>query len=309
MIRTIKKTLMIVLMAILVLGVGNNVQAKTDTLGQVKSVKTKCNYRYYKGIVSAKDMRYKKIKYKYGIKASWKKVKNAKGYEIYVYGVASKKWRKVKSTKSTSYVFTNLLWKDKVKFKVRAYKKVNNEKIYGKWSKSKTIKAPETMTKITNGGHAKQKYYDRYAAEQAFQLQNEYRKKVGEKPIVWSDVLYEICKVRAKEIAKDFSHDNFENTATKILKNKYGLTDLWVEARKEDGIVYHKQVVGGENIALGYTSYKSVMEGWKSSPGHYRNLTSEEYDDGAIANFVIGGRTYWVSIFGGGNLDEIIKNK
>lgn len=309
MIRTIKKTLMIVLMAILVLGVGNNVQAKTDTLGQVKSVKTKCNYRYYKGIVSAKDMRYKKIKYKYGIKAFWKKVKNAKGYEIYVYGVASKKWRKVKSTKSTSYVFTNLLWKDKVKFKVRAYKKVNNEKIYGKWSKSKTIKAPETMTRITNGGHAKQKYYDRYAAEQAFQLQNEYRKKVGEKPIVWSDALYEICKVRAKEIAKDFSHDKFENTATKILKNKYGVEDLWIEVGGKDNITYHKQLVGGENIALGYTSYKSVMEGWKSSPGHYRNLTSEEYDDGAIACFVIGGRTYWVSIFGSGNLDEIIKNK
>ena len=65
MIRNIKKTLMIVLMAFFVLGVGINVQAKADTLGQVKSVKTKGNYRYYKGIVSAKDMRYRKIKYKY----------------------------------------------------------------------------------------------------------------------------------------------------------------------------------------------------------------------------------------------------
>ena len=102
MIRNIKKTLMIVLMAFFVLGVGINVQAKADTLGQVKSVKTKGNYRYYKGIVSAKDMRYRKIKYKYGIKASWKKVKNASGYEIYAYGVASKKWRKVKSKKGTS---------------------------------------------------------------------------------------------------------------------------------------------------------------------------------------------------------------
>lgn len=299
---------MIVLMAVLVLGVGTGVQAKADTLGQVKSVKTKGNYRYYKGIVSAKDMHYKKIKYKYGIKASWKKVKNASGYEIYAYGVASKKWRKVKSTKGASYVFTNLLGKDKIKIKIRAFKKVNNEKIYGKWSKKKSIKTSETMTKITNGGHIKKKYYDRYAAEQAFQLQNEYRKQVGEKPIVWSDALYEICRVRAKEITKDFSHDKFETTSTKILKNKYGVEDLWIEVGGKDNITYHKQIVGGENIALGYTSYKSVMEGWKSSPGHYRNLTSEEYDDGAIACFVIGGRTYWVSIFGSGNLDEIIKN-
>lgn len=309
MIRNIKKTLMIVLMAVFVLGVGINVQAKADTLGQVKSVKTKGNYRYYEGIVSAKDMRYRKIKYKYGIKASWKKVKNASGYEIYAYGVASKKWRKVKSTKGTSYVFTNLLGKDKIKIKIRAFKKVNNEKTYGKWSKNKSIKTSETMTKITNGGHTKQKYYERYAAEQAFQLQNEYRKQVGEKPIVWSEALYEICKVRAKEIAKDFSHDKFIETSTDILKNRYGLNDDGIPYESDDGYTYYHMYANAENIAMGYTTYKSVMEGWKSSPGHYRNLKDSEHRAGAIACYAIGGRTYWTAIFGGVDLDEYIKNK
>ena len=298
---------MIVAMAVLVLGIGTNVQAKADTLGQVKSVKAKSNYRYYKGIASAKDMRYKKIKYKYGIKASWKKVKNASGYEIYVYGVASKKWRKVKSTKKTSYVFTNLLWKDKVKFKIRAYKKVNNEKIYGKWSKSKTIKAPETMTKITNGGHAKQKYHDRYAAEQAFQLQNEYRKQAGEKPLVWSDVLYEISKARAKELVNDFSHNKFISTSTELLEKKYGLKDGGIPYEGDDGYIHYHMYANAENIAMGYYTYKSAMEGWKSSPGHYRNIIDEEHRSGAIACYKQGGNTYWVAIFGGVDLGKEIK--
>ena len=140
MIKKLKRTLIVVGMFVLMMEIGTNIQVKADTLGQVKSIKTKTNYKYYKGIVSAKDMRKKKIKYKYGIKASWKKVKNANGYEIYVYGVASKKWRKIKDTKKTSYVFTNLLEKDKFKFKVRAYRKINGERVYGNWSKKKTIK-------------------------------------------------------------------------------------------------------------------------------------------------------------------------
>ena len=182
-------------MFVLMMGIGTNIQVKADTLGQVKSIKTKTNYKYYKGIVSAKDMRKKKIKYKYGIKASWKKVKNANGYEIYVYGVASKKWRKIKDTKKTSYVFTNLLEKDKFKFKVRAYRKINGEKVYGNWSKKRTIKTNSALYKINNNYKLPGKYYDRYAAEQAFVLQNEYRKSAGKQSIVWSDVLYEITTI------------------------------------------------------------------------------------------------------------------
>ena len=105
MIKKLKRTLMIVGMFVLMMGIGTNIQVKADTLGQVKSIKTKTNYKYYKGIVSAKDMRKKKIKYKYGIKASWKKVKNANGYDIYAYGVASKKWRKIKDTKMYSPIY------------------------------------------------------------------------------------------------------------------------------------------------------------------------------------------------------------
>lgn len=277
-------------------------------LGKVKSVNTKTHYKTYKGITSALDMKYHNIKYKYGIKASWKKVKNASGYEIYVYGTGSKKWRLVKDTKKTNYTFTNLLKKDQFNFKIRAYKKVNGQKVYGDWSKSKKVKATTGMTKITKGGHRKQIYFDRYAAEQAFELQNKYRKAKGVKPLVWSEALYEICKARCKEIQVDYSHDNFIDTSERILTEKYGLTQLEYEYEDEDGFIRCIPYAGGENIYKNIYTYKDAMEGWKSSAGHYRNLLKDKFDDGAIACYVKNGRSYWVAIFGGGNLDEIVKD-
>ena len=307
MIKKLKRTLIIVGIFVLMMGIGTNIQVKADTLGQVKSIKTKTNYKYYKGIVSAKDMRKKKVKYKYGIKASWKKVKNANGYEIYFYGVASKKWRKIKDTKKTSYVFTNLLEKDKFKFKVRAYRKINGERVYGNWSKKKTIKTNSALYKINNNFKLPGKYYDRYAAEQAFVLQNEYRKSAGKQSIVWSDVLYEICKVRAKELVNDFSHNKFISTSTELLEKKYGLKDGGIPYEGDDGYIHYHMYANAENIAMGYYTYKSAMEGWKSSPGHYRNLIDEEHRAGAIACYKQGGKTYWVAIFGGVDLDKEIK--
>ncbi len=116
------KILIPVIMSVVIIG-STPVNASTDSIGRVSSVKVKNDDRTYKGIIKSKPIKYGKVKYKFGIKASWKKVKYANGYEIYAYGVASKKWRKVKNTKKTSFVFTNLLGKDKFKFKVRAYKK------------------------------------------------------------------------------------------------------------------------------------------------------------------------------------------
>ena len=50
-------------MFVLMMGIGTNIQVKADTLGQVKSIKTKTNYKYYKGIVSAKYMKGEECKW------------------------------------------------------------------------------------------------------------------------------------------------------------------------------------------------------------------------------------------------------
>lgn len=304
----ITKNCVLTMLLVMVLTIGvMPTSVNAARLGKVKSVSTKTQYKTYKGITSALDMKYHKIKYKYGIKASWKKVKNASGYEIYAYGTGSKKWRLVKDTKKNSYTFTNLLKKDQFKIKIRAYKKVDGQKIYGDWSKSKKVKATEWLTKKSKGGHKKEIYFDRYAAEQAFELQNKYRQAKGIKPLVWSEALYEICKARCKEIQVDYSHDKFIDTSERILTEKYGLTQLDYEYEDEDGGIDCVPYAGGENIAMNMNTYKEVMEAWKASSGHYRNLLKDKFVGGAIACYVKDGRTYWVAVFGGADLDKIIK--
>lgn len=55
------------------------------------------------------------------IKLKWKKSNNAKGYYIYQY--KNKKWKKIKTTKSTHYTVKNLTKNKKYKFKIVPYNK------------------------------------------------------------------------------------------------------------------------------------------------------------------------------------------
>lgn len=75
-------------------------------------------------------------------KVSWKKVKKAKGYQIKVSN--NKKFKKSKVVnikKNTSKAkIKNLKTNTKYFVKVRAYTKVGKKKVYGKWSKFKSVK-------------------------------------------------------------------------------------------------------------------------------------------------------------------------
>ena len=70
------------------------------------------------------------------VKLSWKKAKNAKGYQIQQY--KSGKWKTVKKVSKLSYTVSNVK-KGTQKFRVRAYRKYGGKTYYGKWSK--TVKA------------------------------------------------------------------------------------------------------------------------------------------------------------------------
>ena len=77
------------------------------------------------------------------IKVSWKKDKNASGYEITYSTNKSFKGKKtivVKSNKTTSKVVKKLTSKKKYFVKVRSYKQVGKTKTYGAYSKVKTVK-------------------------------------------------------------------------------------------------------------------------------------------------------------------------
>ena len=64
---------------------------------------------------------------------SWNSVSKAKGYRIYVYDAKAKKYTKVTTVKSTavSYKLIGLTPDTEYKYKVRAYKKVNDKTVWG----------------------------------------------------------------------------------------------------------------------------------------------------------------------------------
>ena len=84
----------------------------------------------------------KSVKNKKGKKAviRWKKVKGASGYQI-AYAVNKKfKKKKTKNVTKTTVTLKKLKKKKTYYIKVRAYKKIKGEKVYGKWSNVKKVK-------------------------------------------------------------------------------------------------------------------------------------------------------------------------
>ena len=60
----------------------------------------------------------------------------------------------------------------------------------------------------------------------------------------------------------------------------------------------------GENLALGQTSAKQVIESWKETnepyakQGHRRNMLDPDYNCVGIAAYKINGITFWIQAFG-----------
>ncbi len=80
----------------------------------------------------------------------WKKVKNAKGYQIKI--STSKKFKKSETrtfNKKSSKLNTRLDDNKTYYIKVRAYKKTNGIKKYGKWSKKKSFTIKKKTDKST----------------------------------------------------------------------------------------------------------------------------------------------------------------
>lgn len=66
----------------------------------------------------------------------------------------------------------------------------------------------------------------------------------------------------------------------------------------------------GENIAAGYTSAESVVQGWIDSPGHRANLLNASYTELGVGYFhlspdtgSVNYTTYWTQLFGSGDLN------
>lgn len=118
-------------------------------------------------------------------------------------------------------------------------------------------------------------------------LINQERKAVGLTPLKMDIAnLNAAADVRAKELAKSFSHTRPDGSSCFTILDEEGYEVSWYTV--------------GENIAAGYSDAKSVMEGWMNSPGHRANILNSSYDQVGIGYYYNPSKPYqhyWVQMF------------
>ena len=123
---------------------------------RVRAYKKKKGKNYYgdysSSVVTAtKPDQVKKLKVKgqsdSTISLKWDKVKRATSYKVYVYNESTNKYDFKQSTSKKSITLTGMNPAKNYKIKVRAYKKVDGKKYYGKYSQ--VIEAKTTPSKVT----------------------------------------------------------------------------------------------------------------------------------------------------------------
>ena len=99
------------------------------------------------------------------------------------------------------------------------------------------------------------------AASEVVRLTNSARSKNGYAALVEDGVLSEAAAVRAREIARSFSHTRPSGAS-------------FSSALSESGVSYLR---AGENIASGQKSASEVVNAWMNSPGHRANILNSSY--------------------------------
>ena len=142
----------------------------------------------------------------------------------------------------------------------------------------------ETLNKLNDGSYINHKN----VGKEMLKLVNEERKRVGKKTLKWSNGLYELSKIRAKELGENgnIRYYNSNNEELKHSRDENGTK--WFTVAK--GSSFQGRVLG-ENLA-GYTlprniykvfSEKAIAEQlfnqWKASKGHYANMIDSDYTE------------------------------
>lgn len=119
------------------------------------------------------------------------------------------------------------------------------------------------------------------AASEVVRLTNSARSQNGYAALVEDGVLSEAAAVRAREIARSFSHTRPSGAS-------------FSSALSESGVSYLR---AGENIASGQKSASEVVNAWMNSPGHRANILNSSYSRIGSASVNIDGTLYWVQLF------------
>lgn len=116
---------------------------------------------------------------------------------------------------------------------------------------------------------------------EVYEITNNYRSLVGVSSLTLDSSLVEAASIRAKELSDSFSHTRPNGSSCFTVLSELGIS----------------YGTAGENIAAGYSSSQSVMEGWHSSSGHYQNIISSKFKKIGIGVNIINNQYYWVQIF------------
>lgn len=116
---------------------------------------------------------------------------------------------------------------------------------------------------------------------EVYEITNNYRSLVGVSSLTLDSSLVEAANIRAKELSDSFSHTRPNGSSCFTVLSELGIS----------------YGTAGENIAAGYSSSQSVMEGWRSSSGHYQNIISSKFKKIGMGVNIINNQYYWVQIF------------
>lgn len=144
----------------------------------------------------------------------------------------------------------------------KSYEDISKEDI----NEYKNIQSENTYTDLIN---------------EVYEITNNYRSLVGVPSLTLDSSLVTAASIRAKEISDSFSHTRPNGSSCFTVLSELGIS----------------YGTAGENIAAGYSSSQSVMEGWRFSSGHYQNIISSKFKKIGIGVNIINNQYYWVQIF------------
>ncbi len=122
-------------------------------------------------------------------------------------------------------------------------------------------------------------------ADEVVSLVNAERASVGLQPLEAVPVLNDVATMRSQEITRSFSHTRPDGRSCSTALDDYGV----------------KWMTSGENIAYGYDSPESVVNGWMNSEGHRANILNQNFEYIGVGVVEYGGLLYWTQTFTGGS--------
>lgn len=119
--------------------------------------------------------------------------------------------------------------------------------------------------------------------QEVLRLVNIERQKAGLSPFTLSAELSNV----ARDKSKDMAHNNYFSHQSPTHGSPFDMMRAY-------GIIYR---TAGENIAKGYNSAASVVNGWMNSSGHRANILNPSFNTLGVGYYNYNGTAYWTQMF------------